>query len=149
MPRQTAAFARGDRADLAAATALALVLCCVPALALGAILLGPSDRLFQLLLGTTVAMPRPIAVLLAVMIGANLIQTVANYLLIHTGFFAQAAMAALAVVAAMSLAALASVALGCDLIQFLDGYAAVYLLSALGYAALGTWLPLRVGSAGR
>jgi hypothetical protein len=151
VPRQTRAFAERDGPALLRATAIAAALGGVPAAGLCGVLLLAGDRLFSLLLGPAAVMPHAIVPILVVLVLANLAQTVANFLLVHTGFFGEIARAAALEAAAMTLAAAATAAFGFSLLDFFELYTVVYVAGALGYTALALWRPIRLrvpGAAG-
>ena len=147
VPRQTKAFAAGDRHALNRATLLALGLGLVPALSLSALLLIAGDPLYRLLLGKAASMPSELTPILVVMILCNLVQTVSNFLLVHTGFFTQIARLAGLMVIVMTGVAAIDTSLRLDIVHFVMLYAAAYLVSAGLYATLALKLPLRVGEA--
>ena len=130
VPRQTRAFAEHDVASLKKATWTAAILCAVPTIVLCAILLFAGDRLFTLLLGHAATVPRAAALILVVMLLANLVQNVASTLLLHTGFFREIARNATAMVILMAAMTAAVVLAGLDIVGFIGGYAAAYVAGA-------------------
>ena len=133
VPRQTRAFAEHDAAGLKKATWTAAVLCAVPTIALCAVLLFGSDRLFTLLLGHAATVPRAAALILVVMLLANLAQNVASNLLLHTGFFREIARNATVMMILMAAMTAAAVLAGVDIVGFIGGYAAAYVAGAALY----------------
>jgi O-antigen/teichoic acid export membrane protein len=133
VPRQTRAFAEHDVASLKKATWTAAILCAIPTIVLCAILLFAGDRLFTLLLGHAATVPRAAALILVVMLLANLVQNVASNLLLHTGFFREIARLSTAVVILMTAMTAAVVLAGLDIVGFIGGYAAVYVAGAALY----------------
>jgi O-antigen/teichoic acid export membrane protein len=146
VPRQTRAFTAGDRPALVRATWIALALGFVPALAVNVILLAAGTQLYHFLLGRSAVMPPEFTPILVVMIFCNLVQTVSNFLLVHTGFFSQIARSALFMVVVMTGVAGIEVALRPTIIQFAMLYATAYLVSAALYAALALRFPLKVSA---
>ena len=98
--------------------------------------------MFRLLLGESAVMPQAIANLMIVLLIANLIQTVSNFLLIHTGYFRVIARLSVLVSVAATLAAGLSIAVGADLTGFIKAFTVVYVASALSYLALALRGPL-------
>jgi O-antigen/teichoic acid export membrane protein len=133
VPRQTRAFAEGDIPTLKKATWTAAILCAVPTFALCAVLLFAGDRLFALLLGHAATMPREATLILIVLLLANLVQNVASCLLLHTGFFREIARVATFLVVAMAAMTAIVIASGADVVGFIGGYAAVYVIGAALY----------------
>jgi hypothetical protein len=102
-----------------------------------------SQQLFALLLGPAAVMPPQTAWILIVLLLANLAQTVANFLLVHTGFFREIARLATIVTAAMIAATALALLARLDFIGFLQTYAAVYVVSAALYVILAIKGPIR------
>lgn len=84
-------------------------------------------------------MPQAVSWLLIVLLVANLIQTVSNFILVHTGYFRQIAHLSLVISAAMTVGTVVALLLKLDLIGFLQVYTAIYVASAL----LHRWLAIR------
>ncbi|WP_044560731.1 hypothetical protein [Azospirillum sp. B4] len=145
VPRQTRAHAAGDVAALRRATALALALAAVPALGLCGLLLLAGDQVYRLLLGPAAVMPSGITPILVVLVLANLVQTVSNFLLVHTGFFTLIARSAGVVAALMTVVAVADIVAAPGILGFATLYMAAYAVSALIYAGLALARPLRGG----
>ena len=146
VPRQTRAFADHDAPTLKKATLIATVLCAVPTLALCALLLLAGDRLFALLLGQAATVPPAATLILVVLLLANLAQNVASCLLLHTGFFREIARVASFLVFAMAgMTALVLVG-GLDIVGFIGGYAAVYVMGAVLYVVYVLRGPIRIAS---
>jgi O-antigen/teichoic acid export membrane protein len=131
VPKQTRALAAGDRRSLIRATVMAAALCCLPALIVCALLYFASERLFAFLLGPAAIMPAALAPVLVALLLANLAQTVANSLLLHTGYFRQLALIAAGMALAMTLMTAAALALRFDIVGYLAAYAAVFAASVL------------------
>jgi O-antigen/teichoic acid export membrane protein len=146
VPRQTRAFADRDAATLTKATLMATVLCAVPTLALCALLLFAGDRFFALLLGQAATIPPAATTILIVLLLANLAQNVASCLLLHTGFFREVARVASYLVVAM--AAMTALVLlgGFDIVGFMGGYAAVYVMGAALYVIYVVRGPFRIAA---
>jgi O-antigen/teichoic acid export membrane protein len=133
IPRQTRAFADSDMATLRKATWTAAFLCAVPTMILCALLLFAGDRLFVLLLGHAATMPRAATLILIVLLVANLVQNVGSCLLLHTGFFHDLARISTFLVVAMAVMTAIVIACGADVVGFIGGYAAVYVVGAALY----------------
>jgi O-antigen/teichoic acid export membrane protein len=146
VPRQTRAFADHDAPTLKKATLIATVLCAVPTLALCALLLLAGDRLFALLLGNAATVPPAATFILVVLLLANLAQNVASCLLLHTGFFREIARVASFLVAAMAGMTALVLLSGLDIVGFIGGYAAVYVMGALLYVVYVLRGPIRLAS---
>ena len=143
VPRQTRAFNEGDRRSLIVATLMAAGLCGIPCIALCLLLLLGSEQFFSILLGNAATMPPALSGILVVLLIANLVQTVSNFLLVHTGFFRAIAKLSLLVSLAMTAGTALALLLRLDLIGFLQIYTGVYVLSALLYLLLAIRGPLR------
>lgn len=143
VPRQTRAFAERDRPSLILATLMAAALGSLPALLLVGLLVFGAEPFFALLLGPAATMPPQTTLLLVILLVANLAQTVANFLLVHTGFFREIAALAVAVSVVMATATGISISVGADFLGFLTTYTAVYVCSALAYLALAIAGPIR------
>jgi O-antigen/teichoic acid export membrane protein len=143
LPRQTRAFAERDLPTLLRATAMAAALCAGPAAVVCMILIFAADRLFALLLGPAATMPAATTPILVVLVFANLVQTVSNFLLVHTGFFKEIARLAAAMVVAMTAATAVAFAARLDIIGFLEVYSAVYVGGALLHVLLVIQGPFR------
>lgn len=146
VPQQTRAFAGGDRAMLGKATATSAVLCALPTLALCVALLVAGDTLFALLLGQSASIPLAAILLLIGLLIANLTQSVASNLLLHTGFFRQIARVASYTCLAMAVMTAAVFAAGLSFVAFIAGYTAVYAGAAACYVLLMARGPLRAGA---
>jgi O-antigen/teichoic acid export membrane protein len=146
VPRQTRAFSDNDAPTLVHATFLAMALGAVPLIALSSLLIFFHERLFALLLGPAAVMPPEIVPILVILLTAGLAKMVAYSVLIHCGFFAQAARLGPIFVVAMTAASLVAVGLKLDIVGFMA-------LNAAGYT-IGTMLafiamirgPIRVAS---
>jgi O-antigen/teichoic acid export membrane protein len=146
VPRQTRAFADHDATTLKKATLIATILCAVPTLALCALLLLAGDRLFALLLGQAATVPPAATLILIVLLLANLAQNVASCLLLHTGFFREIARVASFLVVAMAGMTAAVLLTGLDIVGFIGGYAAVYVMGAVLYVVYVLRGPIRIAS---
>ena len=73
-------------------------------------------------------MPQAIANLMIVLLIANLIQTVSNFLLIHTGYFKVIARLSVLVSLAATLATAIAIVAGADLTGFIKAFTAVYVV---------------------
>jgi O-antigen/teichoic acid export membrane protein len=143
VPRQTRAYNEGDRRSLILATLMAAALGSLPCLVLCIALGFFAQPLFALLLGNAAVMPQAVSWLLIVLLIANLIQTVSNFVLVHTGYFNVIARVSILVSVAMTIVTVIAVAARVDLIGFLQVYTAVYVASALCYFTLALRGPLR------
>lgn len=146
VPRQTRAFAERDRRSLILATLMAVALCSLPAIVLCGLLLFAADEMFAILLGPAATMPAAAGWILIVLLVANLVQTVSNFLLVHTGFFGAIARLAVIVSVAMTIATAIVVLAGFDFLGFLQVYMAVYMASALLYMLLAIRGPIRAAA---
>jgi len=146
VPRQTRAFADHDAPTLKKATLIATVLCAVPTLALCALLLLAGDRLFALLLGQAATVPPAATLILVVLLVANLAQNVASCLLLHTGFFREIARVASFLVVAMAGMTALAILSGLDIVGFIGGYSAVYVMGAVLYVVYVLRGPIRIAS---
>lgn len=146
-PHQTRAFQRHDRRGVVRATAAALVLGGVPAAGLCGLLALWGEPLYRLLLGPAAVMPPETTPLLIALVLCNLVQTVANYALTHTGFFPVMARAAGSMSLLMGAVAVATVLFRLDVTGFMTLYAAAYAVSAATYAILALRGPLRAEAA--
>ncbi len=146
VPRQTRAFADHDAPTLKKATLIATALCAVPTIALCALLLFAGDRLFALLLGQAATVPPAATLILIVLLLANLAQNVASCLLLHTGFFREIARVASFLVVAMAGMTALVLLSGLDIVGFIGGYAAVYVMGAVLYVIYVLRGPIRIAS---
>ncbi len=143
LPRQTRAHSEGDRRSLVISTWMAAGLASLPGIAICIGLAFFSEPMFRILLGDSAVMPQAISNLMIVLLIANLIQTVSNFLLIHTGYFKVIARLSVLVSIAATLVAGISIVAGADLTGFIKAFAAVYVASALSYLTLALRGPLR------
>jgi len=143
LPRQTRAYNEGDRRTLMLATWMAAGLGSLPGIAICIALAFFSEPMFRLLLGESATMPQAISNLMIILLAANLVQTVSNFLLIHTGYFRVIARVSVLVSLAATLVAGIAVAAGADLEGFIRGFTAIYVASALSYLTLALRGPLR------
>lgn len=148
VPQQTRAFAAGDVATLKKATLTAAVLCAIPTFVLCVLLLTAGDRLFALLLGGAATIPREATYILVVLLIANLLQNVANSLLLHLGFFREMARVATFLVIAMAAMTAIVLVAHLDITGFIAGYAVVYLAGAALYIAYVFRGPFRIAPQG-
>jgi O-antigen/teichoic acid export membrane protein len=144
VPSQTRAFAASDRAALLRGFWLAVAICAVPAAALCLALLLYSDVIFTTLLGSAAVMPDAAVNILILMLIAGAIQAVSHSLLLHTGFFKEAARLGLGVALALTVVIAIAVALGADLIAFMSIYAGIIAAGAffaMVYASVKLFRP--------
>ena len=132
VPRQTRAFSEHDASTLVRAILLALAMGAVPLLFVAGILTFWSREFFALLLGPAAVMPPAIVPVLVILLTVSLAKMVAYSVLIHCGFFTQAARLGPVFVVAMTGASLVAVGLKLDIVGFVA-------LNAAGYT-IGTTL---------
>jgi len=131
IPGQTRALAAHDASRLIRTTFLAAALCCVPAAFVCLSLTFGSKQLFAFLLGTAATVPPAVSPILIVMVLANLVQMVAQSLLLHAGFFREISRIGAGVAVAMIAATAISVVAKLNIVEFLAVYTAVYTAGAL------------------
>jgi O-antigen/teichoic acid export membrane protein len=146
LPGQTRAVAAHDVTKLWRATLIAAGLCCIPAAFACALLIVAAQPLFVLLLHSAATVPAAITPILVVLLSANLVQMVAQSLLLHTGYFRELGRISAAVAAAMIAATAWSVAAEFDIVGFLAAYAAVYTAGALAMAIAALRGPVRAAA---
>ena len=101
IPGQTRALAARDAPKLIRTTLIAAALCCLPAAFACGLLIFASKQLFAFLLGSAATVPPTVTPILVVMLLANLVQMVAQSLLLHAGFFREISRIGLGVAVAM------------------------------------------------
>ena len=143
LPRQTRAHREGDRRGLIIATLMAVGLSSLPCLALILMLAFGSELFFRILLGNAATVPMAVSWILIVLLMSNMVQTVSNFLLIHTGYFHVIARLSLLVSIAMVIVTAVALLAKVDLIGFLKAFTIVYVASALSYMTLAIRGPLR------
>jgi hypothetical protein len=143
LPRQTRAYSEGDRNSLVLATWMAAGLASLPGMVICIALAFFSEPMFRLLLGQSAVMPQAISNLMILLLAANLIQTVSNFLLIHTGYFKVIARVSVLVSLAATLVSGIAILVGADLTGFIKAFTAVYVASSLCYLTLALRGPLR------
>lgn len=147
VPRQTRAFAAHDQRTLIRATLLGCALSALPAAVICGLLIFAADKFFAILLGPAAVMPPAVTPILIVLLLANLVQTAANSLLMHTGFFhAIARLAALMAVLMIALSAIAFFA-HIDIVRYLALYAGLYACGAFSYLLLAITGPIHAAGA--
>jgi O-antigen/teichoic acid export membrane protein len=146
IPGQTRALAESDPSRLIRTTLLAAALCSLPAAFVCLLLIFGSRQLFSFLLGSAANVPQAVSPVLIVMVLANLVQMVAQSLLLHTGFFRETSRIGAGVAIAMIAATEISVAAELNIVGFLAVYAAVYTAGALYLAVAGYRGPIRAAS---
>ncbi len=147
IPGQTRALAARDASSLVRTTLIAAGLCCLPALFACTLLIFASKQLFAFLLGTAATVPPAVTPILVVMLIANLVQMVAQSLLLHAGFFREISRIGAGVAVAMIIATGIAVGIKLDIVQFLAVYAAVYTAGALYLAIAAIRGPVHAASA--
>ena len=143
LPRPTRAHNEGDHRSLVLATWMAAGLASLPGIAICIALAFFAEPMFKLLLGHSAVMPQAIANLMIILLIANLIQTVSNFLLIHTGYFKVIARVSVLVSVSATLVTGIAIFAGADLTGFLKAFTAVYVASSLCYLTLALRGPLR------
>jgi hypothetical protein len=138
IPGQTRALAARDAAKLVRTTLIAAGLCCLPAAFACGLLIFASKQLFAFLLGSAATVPPTVAPILVVMLLANLVQMVAQSLLLHAGFFREISRICAGVAVAIALATAIAVVAKLTIVEFLGVYAAVYTAGAL-YLAVAAY----------
>ncbi len=138
IPGQTRALAARDAPKLIRTTLIAAGLCCLPAAFACGLLIFASKQLFAFLLGTAATVPPTVTPILVVMLLANLLQMVAQSLLLHAGFFREISRICAGVAVAMVLATAIAVVANLTIVAFLGVYAAVYTAGAL-YLAIAAY----------
>ncbi len=146
IPGQTRALAARDASRLIRTTLLAAALCCAPAAFVCLLLVFGSKQLFAFLLGAAATVPPAISPILIVMVLANLVQMVAQSLLLHAGFFREISRIGASVAMAMIAATAISVVAKLDIVEFLAVYTAVYTAGALYLVAAAYRGPFRAAS---
>jgi hypothetical protein len=147
IPGQTRALAARDGAKLIRTTLIAAGLCCLAAAFACDLLIFSSKQLFAFLLGNAATVPPTVAPILVVMLLANLVQMVAQSLLLHCGFFREIARIGAGIAVAMIVATAIAIAAKLDVVEFLGVYAAVYSAGALYLAVAAYRGPIRAASA--
>jgi O-antigen/teichoic acid export membrane protein len=142
VPMQTRAFAAGDTAGLRRRTLQALFAGLVPAICLGLILAVAGERLFGILLGSAAQVPPVFNYILIVLVFANLVQTVSNFVLVHTGFFRPIGRLATGMALLMTAVAALDALLPLGLSGFAALYTAAYVSGAVLYVVLAARYPL-------
>jgi len=138
IPGQTRALAARDAPKLIRTTLIAAGLCCLPAAFACGLLIFASKQLFAFLLGSAATVPPTVTPILVVMLLANLVQMVAQSLLLHAGFFREISRICAGVAIVMVLATAIAVAAKLTIVAFLGVYAAVYSAGAL-YLAVAAY----------
>ena len=147
IPGQTRALAARDASRLIRTTLLAAALCCVPAAFVCLLLMFGSKQLFAFLLGAAATVPPAVSPILIVMVLANnLVQMVAQSLLLHAGFFREISRIGASVAIAMIAATAISVVAKLNIVEFLAVYTAVYTAGALYLVVAAYRGPIRAAS---
>jgi len=144
VPRQTSALAERDGPTLVRATLMAAALCSIPAAFACGILFFAADKLFAVLLGNAATMPPATTPILIVLLIANLTQMVTHSVLVHNGYFREVARIGTGVVVAMTGVGIIAVLGHLDIVQFLEGYVAVYTCGALAAVVLMIRGPIKL-----
>jgi O-antigen/teichoic acid export membrane protein len=147
LPRQTAALAQRDSVALIRATLLALLLAFVPTAIIAAALLVAAEPFFKLLLGPAATMPAEAVWVIIVLLFSTMIQVLFHSLLLHSGFFREAARAMGFTAAAITLIPAISLVQAPTIASFLGWYAAAFALGALLQIVLAIRGPVRAARA--
>jgi O-antigen/teichoic acid export membrane protein len=146
IPGQTRAIAAHDASRLVRATLAAAALASLPAALACGLLAFAAKPLFAFLLGTAATVPSAVTPILIVMLLTNLVQMVAQSLLLHAGYFREISRIGAGVAVTMVAATAVAVAAGFDIVEFLAAYAAVYTGGALALAAAAYSGPIHAAS---
>src|ERR1700722_18909990 len=138
IPGQPRALAARDAPKLIRTTLIAAALCCLPAAFACGLLIFASKQLFAFLLGSAATVPPTVTPILVVMLLSNLVQMVAQSLLLHAGFFREISRIGAGVAVAMVVATAIAVVARLTIVEFLGVYAAVYSAGAL-YLAVAAY----------
>jgi hypothetical protein len=147
VPRQTSALAKRDGPTMIRATWLAAGLCSIPAIAVCVVLIFAGAKVFAVLLGPAAVMPPATTPILIMLLLGNLAQMVSHSVLVHTGFFKEVARISFIVLVALTAAAAFVIYAHCDIVQFLNAYAAVYACGAIATVGLMIRGPIRLAHA--
>jgi O-antigen/teichoic acid export membrane protein len=145
VPRQTAAYAAGDRRTLIRATAIAVAFCALCGVGIAALLAFDAKDVFALLLGPAAVMPPSVMPILFVLLAAGAIKTAPNFLLQYTGYFRTIAWLSIVNVVVMTAAVAIGLALHLDVIGLLTVYAGVFVMAAALYIGFALRGPIRDG----
>lgn len=143
VPRQTSAYAERDPRTLVRATLVGAILCAFPAVAISGLLFFGAEPLFALLLGKAATMPAAAAPILTVLLASGIVKTVANSLLMHTGYFREIARLSFTIAILLTAAIAAAKFAGLDITGVLQVYAAIYAAGAIFYIALAFRGPIQ------
>jgi O-antigen/teichoic acid export membrane protein len=143
VPRQTAAYAEGDRHTLTRATILAFALCALPAAAVALILVIDAQGLFRLLLGPSATMPAEMTPILLVLLAVAVAKSAPNFLLQHTGYFQSIARISALNAAVMTVVLAGGLIYGLGVTGLFALYAAVFTITAVVYLAFAWRGPVR------
>jgi len=146
VPRQTRAFNDNDAPTLIRAILLAMAMGAVPLLFVVGILVFWHQPFFALLLGPAAVMPPEIVPILVILLTVALAKMVAYAVLIHCGFFAQAARLGPVFVVAMTGASLLAIGLKLDIVGFMALNAAGYTIGTTAAFIAMIRGPIRVAS---
>ncbi|MEX2128810.1 MAG: hypothetical protein WD871_11300 [Xanthobacteraceae bacterium] len=131
VPRQTSALAERDARTLIRATLLAVALTTLPTLIVSAGLIFAAETFFRLLLGPVATMPSEVVWVIVALLFATQVQVVAHSLLIHSGFFREAARAMALTAIAVTLVPAANLIGAPSIVGFLSFYAAAFACGAV------------------
>jgi len=131
VPRQTRAFSDHDAPTLVRAILLAIAMGAVPLLFVVGILVFFHKAFFALLLGPAAVMPPEIVPVLVILLTVSLAKMVAYSVLIHCGFFSQAARLGPIFVVAMTGASVLALVLKLDIVGFMSLNAAGYTIGTM------------------
>jgi O-antigen/teichoic acid export membrane protein len=143
LPGQTRALAMRDGRRMVRTTLIAVGLCSILALTACAALIFAGGPLFRFLLRSAATVPPQIALILVVLLLANVLHIVAEALLQHTGYFRNLARINVLLAVMMVAATGLSVVAGFGIVGFLTAYAAVFSIAGLALAAAAIMGPMR------
>ncbi len=143
LPGQTRALATRDGRRMVRTTLIAVGLCSILALTACAALIFAGGPLFRFLLRSAATVPPQIALILVVLLLANVLHIVAEALLQHTGYFRNLARINVLLAVMMVAATGLSVVARFDIVGFLTAYAVVFSIAGLALAAAAIMGPMR------
>jgi O-antigen/teichoic acid export membrane protein len=149
VPRQTRAFSDRDAPTLVRATLLAMAIGAIPLIGIVAVLALFHQSFFALLLGPAASMPAEIVPVLIIMLSVALANMTAYSLLVHCGFFAQAARIDPIFIVAMTGASLLAIWLKLDIVGYMALNAAGYTIGTVFAFITMIRGPIRVASHAR
>jgi hypothetical protein len=144
LPSQTTAYAERDSATLLRSTFIGAGLCLLPTLAVSGFLLVAAEPFFRILLGPAATMPQEAVWVIIALLFGNMLLTVSNSLLIHTGYFQVSARLMLLTAVLVTVVGALSLIVEHTIVSFMAAYAAVYVCAALAIVLLAIKGPIHV-----